>query len=1644
MRRYLLNWKLALALLGVTLFTTLILFRHSFIGSALELALKSYMPGKQGLKCSYEKFAFDDRHIRFKGLKLSTQEMDLEIEQIRIGFLFKLASFEFCPVIDVEHPVIRVNQVSSGGEGLFGKMARRLSLEVRRGELHLGDQAKAFFNFKGSEDPSCLGTFAIAEREEGLGRPNLTVTVSPFYQEILTHVDFIDIDLAWLGKWGALFGQLPMEITGGKMEGRALVSTLPKGGLNRFDLQVNVDQGRGVNEGGEFFARRLNLSSSYPVAIDKKFLSKEKWWNYLFIEAQVHEGSYCAEDLKIEAIEGTALIDATKRSSIDFKGRLESGGQVSDVVCRGRPWVNAQKLLELDFDFIPVDQPRSPAHATMVLKDLDALMELSVGFSNIDREHIKLLQKVIGREEIACHDGKMQGEVHLQFREGRLSHILLDDLSIEHLQLYSSISNATAFCSQIVTSAELEMEGESLKEIRNLKMNLRNGDLVFSSQGGRRYSMSDMRACIEMENGIFRESILQGRFLSANVKVEITGDRGCPEFHFYTLTEKDVLKSLVAEQLGREDLRIDFCDELYLEAHFAEDSKGWSLIGKILLDNEVSESQKIEYGCRLGQIERGESTAELIENVRKAIHGGWFRGKQLSSQVYQPIISLMEMQFQLIGNVDLLGTFDGKTCSFDFWSNHLAFRSEEIDIDMGIWQARSEKPYFIQGGICYEFDRDWFTVKMPVIDATCLQKELGLLFEHLNGSLEINGPHMVVSGLSGVSDGIQMEGMVELTFDGIDVETFKARVPNFHGSAEQALTFARRFPEAKDCHLPLDGLVESIDEGLWLDLNLIEKKEVPDWGISLALHEGSLAPYLNEVTTQLRWNSVEESIHFSEFRGALETHTGERIFLSSPQIEGYLGQYPYLNFDVRVENERYDLIRLCGESKCEGDSYFLQIDESLSQIYGEKLKQCSALFSKEFELSHLTINSSLPLEDAKAFGGILASLFEKDLPLLPDISGKVDLHATYDRSMDHLSIEANGPCLNLDGKELGAIDFSLMKEAMSWNLRSLQIGELVVQIDFEQEGSDFVISDGLIGYEGSYLSLGKGGFDWQSGDLEVTIDSMQLKPAELSSAFTKLPVDQNASFRGLGSLTVHTTGPLFAEAMLEVQSDLFASDGFHLCSGKPLELLFFPGEKVVLQNANFNLSKEPVEELSLTVNVKALELDLQSEAITGRAIGFELPPEMVHAFKNHPLCSSYLAKIEDFDPALLDSWENLIQGDFDLALNTRNDFLTFRLKDGHYFLFDHAWPLSNARFTYSENELDISLTTQIEKQTIDLSTQVQLGSTIRLQSTLKPREREEKLTLECSLTKDAGLTLHNIEGELFGISAAFFPKYQLRDEKLAILTGHLKIDPQQSRVLLPEKLQKKCEMLKSPFIIHGELVIDKHAPSESYFDGEIRGKNLHVADVIWEGILGHLFIKKNQLDIRNFRASDPAGLFILDELKVYREKNQWLINIPKLEINDFKPSNLTIENSRKKRNKPFKINSLILNDLKGELTDPTTLTGKGSMQFLNTDKREFTLLDIPLELISRLGLDMKLLVPIAGEIDFEVKENKIFLSELKNSHSEGKRSYFFFAKKRPSYITLDGKLNIDVNMKQYVLLKITQPFTLSIRGSVVAPEYGLK
>jgi hypothetical protein len=316
---------------------------------------------------------------------------------------------------------------------------------------------------------------------------------------------------------------------------------------------------------------------------------------------------------------------------------------------------------------------------------------------------------------------------------------------------------------------------------------------------------------------------------------------------------------------------------------------------------------------------------------------------------------------------------------------------------------------------------------------------------------------------------------------------------------------------------------------------------------------------------------------------------------------------------------------------------------------------------------------------------------------------------------------------------------------------------------------------------------------------------------------------------------------------------------------------------------------------------------------------------------------------------------------------------------------------------------------------------------------------EDKNPLVIDWVYGEKLLIQSMEGSFAGIDASFHA------EAPNLLVGSARLDFATLKALLPVDVSQVFDELKmgKGYELKGRLKIENNIPS---FRGILSGKSLELFGFQFRTLLAQVDLGPELIRIFDLKISDSAGILKIDELMLEGKDNQpWTIAIPNLTILEMRPSLLQRPGGAAGSISPLVVRQLTLTDFKGLLDDGKTYTAQGKLRFINSYKRGETVFDLPANVLSRIvGLDLDLLIPVTGNLEFNLKDGYFNLLELTDAYSEAKRSQFFLEMNPPPRMDLDGNLQIFIKMKQFVLLKITESLLISIDGVLNEPKYHLK
>ena len=319
--------------------------------------------------------------------------------------------------------------------------------------------------------------------------------------------------------------------------------------------------------------------------------------------------------------------------------------------------------------------------------------------------------------------------------------------------------------------------------------------------------------------------------------------------------------------------------------------------------------------------------------------------------------------------------------------------------------------------------------------------------------------------------------------------------------------------------------------------------------------------------------------------------------------------------------------------------------------------------------------------------------------------------------------------------------------------------------------------------------------------------------------------------------------------------------------------------------------------------------------------------------------------------------------------------------------------------------------------------------------------------LEPPLVIDAQISekpyIQSIVGSFAGVNAYFYAP--TNESKLI---GQAQVDFSRLALWVSKDLKEAFTELEmgSGFTLKGEIFAPGANWTESTFKGIWSGKNCEIFGYELKSLMGRASFNQHGVLIDRLSLIDAAGSGFVDKIEIKENINSpWTLDISKITLRDLRPSLLHKRGEEAGPLTPLIVRNLELGPIVGFAADGKTYTGKGTLSFVNSFKRDASFLDWPAKFFGRIiGLDLDLMTPVRGFLDFELRDGYYWLTELKETFSENDRSEFFLVQDPPSHMDLDGNLEIYIKMKQYVLFKITDAFVITIDGKLNKPAFRLQ
>lgn len=1014
---------------------------------------------------------------------------------------------------------------------------------------------------------------------------------------------------------------------------------------------------------------------------------------------------------------------------------------------------------------------------------------------------------------------------------------------------------------------------------------------------------------------------------------------------------------------------------------------------------------------------------ELKEDYQ--LSEGWFRSERISSAITAPLLKWVNQDLDLKGDLDLFGTFDLEKVHLSVQGTGICLCHPYAELQAEV--IGEKDPMLLKtegrGEFTYIHKDGKWTGMLPLVEARFEEKSTGLVFEHVNSLMTLDGNRISFKDVSAACEGIALKGDVDLVLG--ESPCLKIASQRIEGNADALRMIANHFPAFAHLQIPFQGELISGEQGLQLFSRFSKEGTTCTWNFSGGMKKGGFAinsnSHLQNVEFDFICNSDNNTIHVQNLRGQLAAKGGNTFQLKSKRLcftskGNWRGEY-----DVSLSDGKEEVLRVAGTvSEKTGQQWECALDSALTHFLGSKLHISRLVFGECSRIDLLEMQPTLKCRDLfyqlcflsqTAFLAVDRSSLEFLRQM--QLEGSLQTHLRYQG--DVLEFRAEGKQIKMDGSPINNFRLSGEKIGSNWVIEKLQADDLCCTFAFAEEKESIRLSVFEMN-KGSFQVKGEGIFHKKAGQFIANIRSAEypiaLKTLQgIAYAQGKVQIDLPVAGR-----------PVQMKGNLEVSADLKGAMPLSVYNEGAIAFFYTPASGLKVKDLDLYAKNKDAR-----LTMGELGYDIQNQIGTIKKLQFSLPPDIIERFI--PNCNTQITGLVDLEFGK-DSF--LCQGS---------------VADGSYCIGERSWDLKQVMFRWDDKKLNLACKTAYQSQPLLANLQLDYSTEVIGMLKLQENAQSPGVKILFKAPKAGPLDIHSIQGSLSGVEINFAKSSTARLEKANVLTGNVKIDAKLASPLFSKQIQEEIKSLKlgKGYELEGKLILWKEGPDPFHFSGSLTGQEFSILGCQFQNLDAQTEITPNDIFLQSITVSDQAGTLKIKQVKVNQDGEDWKLDIPLIQLHDLKPSLMKKLGAPEKPLKPLVIRNLSLFNISGIIGKASTFKGNGHFNFTNAFKKESNLFDVPLEMLKKLGLDLGILTPVNGEIDLQMIGDKFYLTEMKNMYSEGKRSEFYLAPEpSSSYVDWKGNLHLDFKMKQEVLLKITEPFILTVRGTLEKPRYGFE
>jgi hypothetical protein len=1338
-------------------------------------------------------------------------------------------------------------------------------------------------------------------------------------------------------------------------------------------------------------------------------------------------------------------------------------------------------------------QPLRPERESTVIEvkadNIQELPQIALKLSNASQQEFVFAEKFaknMGLHINPFHyiSGNLSALLTLKFKERALHSITGSQINGDNFFVVYKPWDVVLGSEKVLGKFSFDLDATDPYPSVNADLAIDKGQVIFNQ-----WHFTHINTRLEIQNGQLQSSSAHVQLAGLKGKAVIPGGQSDVLMHLFLEGAADELIPFVPERMQKGIARALSQDTLTMQSTISKQKEAIAVISNIVLKNPADQkSDPLHFGfsikksrlpkCLL-KLDLGHMLSEPISRHKGYagfhIEGGWIKADNLALNQWIGPFIFPDNEAELTGQASLEGSFDSARLMLRYCADDLVLRNEDLIFEVPhIGSAIDPKP----GYHVVNFRTGEHFGHIPIANGSYFEKNSGLLFANVDSKIIFEGKKLHADELTTFCNGMFFEGAVDLDYSSplkgcYDISIFSKAIEGTFSEAQHILAhFEKPHFITK---IPLEGTLNLSQEGGAFFMGVTPQGINFQARLGCSLSQGKLScPPLDMEVHELSLNFLydldENILDISDMQGVFLHGKPEHLreyTLQSEIIHFYDFENHQGHFDISIEDDSQPFIRVVGKTESlEGQAISFIFDKTkthFGKIYPETLE---LVVSECHRIEHLQLNTHFRLSNLlymiQKVGRSRAHYINQDLMdslnQLTTVSGELALAMNFKGADGIFGFDLQGKDIMIDERRIEEFHLNGTHNKGRFAIEQLTLDQISVSAEFMHIDNQWNVD--FLGFRyGSDFLMGLSGI-YRQGDpkIEAKInllegDLSKLQPFEPFTAFTlegKLKAQGNLLF------TKKPKGLSTFDVVLQSEVQGLKIQDLHLLDASSFEVHWESNRGVTLSNFKGGVAALDGPQ-TLNFDIKDIDYDFESERLTLSEMPFSIPSQHLSWLSDrlkqyfpdqiNEKTADAMGKIKSDGP---------LKGYLQASIGPSYDSFRLNLENGSYNIFGHAYDLKECTINKSAEECTITALTDYNSYPIWVLTclhaaNASQGETILMDGKLDALE-EAPMVIHWRQTPEEDLMIDTVKGSLGGLSVNLMQNpHRSSNANTLQLTGIVTFDGHQTRQLMPPHILQAFERLQigSGYKVQGAFEFAREDHAVRFF-GNLSGADVQLGGYRFKNIRSQIILEPHCLRLVDLNLSDPAGAMHIANLKVQQQADQlWRLSIPLITAYEFRPS-LLYEDSLPPPNKrkPLLVKQFYVQNLTGILGHSDSFLGQGSLDFVNPQRKNLknTIFAIPVEILTRIGLNLSVLTPVSGTIDFTIRNSKIYLTKFKDVYSENKISRFYLPPQGIfSTIDFDGNMDVQVRFKQStLLLKLVELFTVNINGTLKNPIYSLQ